>query len=67
MLGIATGNSQAAVAAVLAGNDVLCCNDFETQIPAVLQALEQGDIAPKLVDDAVERILAWKIKLKIVQ
>ncbi|MFQ7002357.1 MAG: glycoside hydrolase family 3 N-terminal domain-containing protein [Ruthenibacterium lactatiformans] len=32
----------AAVQAVLAGNDLLCCTDFEVQIPAVLAAVEQG-------------------------
>ena len=33
--------SSAAVQAVLAGNDLLCCSDYETQFPAVLAAVER--------------------------
>ena len=53
----------AAVQAVLAGNDLLCCTDFEVQIPAVLAAVEQGVVPERRVDEAVRRILTLKQKL----
>lgn len=53
----------AAVQAVLAGNDLLCCTDFEVQIPAVLAAVEQGVVPEARVDEAVRRILTLKQKL----
>ena len=61
------GEQEAAVLAVQAGNDLLCCSDFETQIPAVLEALEQGQIDMETVDAAVERILRWKIELGLME
>ena len=36
------GDDEAAVLAVQAGNDLLCCTDFQTQVPAVLAAVESG-------------------------
>ena len=53
----------AAVQAVLAGNDLLCCTDFEVQIPAVLAAVEQGVVPEARVDEAVRRVLTLKQKL----
>lgn len=55
-----TGDSQAAVLAVLAGNDMLCCTDFETQIPAVIQAVKQGVISEEQINQSVLRILSLK-------
>ena len=51
------------VQAVLAGNDLLCCTDFEVQIPAVLAAVEQGVVPETRVDEAVRRVLTLKQKL----
>lgn len=56
----------AAVQAVLAGNDLLCCTDFEVQIPAVLAAVEQGVVPETRVDEAVRRILTLKQKLGLL-
>lgn len=53
----------AAVQAVLAGNDLLCCTDFEVQIPAVLAAVEQGVVPEARIDESVRRILTLKQKL----
>ncbi len=55
-----TGDSQAAVLAVLAGNDMLCCTDFETQIPAVIEAVKQGVISEEQINQSVLRILSLK-------
>lgn len=56
---------EAAVLAVLAGNDVLISSDFMVQIPAVLDAVEDGRISEKLIDAAVLRILKVKSEMGI--
>lgn len=53
-------------AALLAGNDMLCCTDFETQIPAVLRAVEDGTISEARIDESVLRILRWKLERGII-
>lgn len=60
------GDTEAAVLAVQAGNDLLCCTDFEVQIPAVLQAVEEGKIAEEQINESVLRILELKISLGIL-
>lgn len=57
---------EAAVLAVLAGNDVLISSDFMVQIPAVLDAVEDGRISEKLIDAAVLRILKVKSEMGIL-
>ena len=61
-----TGDREAAVAAVLAGNDMLCCTDFEQQIPAVLEAVRSGMIQRQQIEQSAERVLLWKIELGIL-
>lgn len=56
----------AAVQAVLAGNDLLCCTDYEVQIPAVLDAIKQGKLTEERIDLSVMRILTWKSKLGLL-
>lgn len=58
-----TSDAQAAVQAVLAGNDLLCCTDYEVQIPAVLKAVENGVISIERIDESVLRILQLKLSL----
>lgn len=60
------GDEQAAVLAVQAGNDLLCCTDFEIQIPAVLAAVENGTIPESRIDQSVLRILEMKISLGLL-
>ena len=59
-------DGQAAVMAVQAGNDLLCCTDFETQIPAVLEAVEAGEIGEERLNESVMRILCMKLELGII-
>ena len=61
-----TGNSEAAVMAVKAGNDILCCTDFEIQYPAVLEAVQNGEIPVSQIDASVRRILKWKQNLGLI-
>lgn len=58
---------RAAVLAVKAGNDLICCKDFEEQIPAVLQAVQNGEITEERLDESVLRILNLKINLGLLE
>lgn len=61
------GEEEAAVLAVLAGNDMLCCTNFDKQIPAVLNAISEGRIAQEQIGASVLRILSWKLELGIIE
>ena len=62
-----TVKEAAAVAAVLAGNDMLCCTDFTVQIPAVIEAVKDGRIPEERIDVSVLRILKWKAELGLLE
>ena len=57
---------QAAVSAVLAGNDLICCTEFELQVPAVIEAVSNGTISESRIDESVMRVLLWKMDLGII-
>lgn len=59
-------NDEAAILAVQAGNDLLCCTDFEVQIPAVINAVKDGKISEERINESVLRILNLKINLGIL-
>ncbi len=61
------GVNEAAVAAVLAGNDLLCCTDFQVQIPEVVKAVKNGIISEEQINASVLRILKWKSAIGILQ
>ena len=52
--------------AVMAGNDLLCCTDYETQYPAVLQAVKDGKITEERINESVLRILQTKIDMGVI-
>lgn len=54
------GASEAAVLAVLAGNDLLCSTEYQVQYEAVLEAVQSGRISQEMLDQAVLRVLRWK-------
>ena len=60
------GDAEIAVRAVQAGNDMLCCTDFEVQVPAVIQAVKNGEITEERLNESVLRILKMKINLGII-
>lgn len=64
-IGLYTDKESAAVQAVIAGNDLLCCTDFTEQIPAVIKAVKDGTISKERIDESVKRILEYKIELGI--
>ena len=60
------GAGEAAVLAVLAGNDLLCSTEYVTQYNAVLAATQEGRIPMERIEEAVYRVLAWKIELGLL-
>ena len=56
----------AAVAAIQAGNDLLLCSDFETQITAVLDALADGTLTEEQIDEHALRVLTMKEHLGLL-
>ena len=57
---------EAAVLAVLAGNDMLISSDLPTQYQAVLEATQSQQIPQTLLDQSVTRILVWKLQLGLL-
>lgn len=62
----AYGAGEAAVLAVLAGNDLLCSTEYAVQYEAVLDAVLTGRIDYYTLTDAVRRILHWKQDLGLI-
>ncbi len=54
------------VAAFKAGNDFLCCGDIDAEYPALLTAVQNGEITTARLDESVRRILIWKRNLAIL-
>lgn len=55
-----TGGEEAAVMAVQAGNDLICCTDYKTQYAAVLKAVRDGRISEARINESALRILRYK-------
>ena len=62
---IGYGAGDAAVLAVLAGNDLLCSTEYKTQYQAVLDAAQSGRIPQERINESVMRILRWKMDMGI--
>lgn len=62
----AYGAEEAAVLAVLAGNDLLCSTEYQTQYAAVLEAVQTGRISTEQLDASVMRVLEWKKGLGLI-
>jgi len=55
-----------AVLALLAGNDMLCTTDYSAQIPAVIAAVQSGELDEALIDTACLRVLRAKCDLGLL-
>ena len=60
------GAGEAAVLAVLAGNDILCCTAYEAQYEAILAAVQEGRIPFDTLKSAVRNVLEWKMQLGLI-
>ena len=49
-----------AVMASEAGNDLMITSDYRTQIPKVIEAVENGTLSEETIDVACHRVLTWK-------
>ena len=54
------------VQAILAGNDMVCCSNFEESTAAVVAAVKNGTLTEERIDESVIRILKWKIDLGLI-
>ena len=68
MQGIAkfTDGSNAAVLAVKAGNDMIICEDYNTTVDAIVDAVNNGEITIEQIDASVKRVLKWKSNLGLL-
>jgi len=55
-----------AVLALKAGNDMVLTSDYRTQIPLVIDAVNSGDLAQRVIDTACTRVLVWKMSLDLL-
>lgn len=62
----AYGAGEAAVLAVLAGNDLLCSTEYVVQYEAVLAAVLEGRISFDTLNNAVCHVLRWKMELGLL-
>ena len=53
--------------ALQAGNDLVVTTDYRTQIPRVIQAVKDGELAESIVDDACLRVLRWELELGLLE
>lgn len=60
-------NGEAAVQAVLAGNDMIISSNFKEQKQEILNAGNLGRISEAQIDEAIKRILSWKYMYRIIQ
>lgn len=60
------GAGEAAVMAVLAGNDLLCVTDYQVQYEALVDAVLTGRIPFETLETAVKRVLKWKQQLGLI-
>jgi len=62
-----TGQNQAALRALQAGNDLVMTSQYEKQIPYIIQAINDGNLSMERVNQSVYRILAMKYDLNLLK
>ena len=60
------GDGAVAVMALQAGNDLVITSDHRAQIPAVIAAVEKGQLSMETIDTACRRVLRWKAALGLL-
>ncbi len=61
-----TDGENAAVCAVVAGNDMIICEDYRSAVNAIVKAVNDGEISVEQIDNSVNRILEWKKSLGLI-
>ena len=65
-VGAYAGDGAVAVMALQAGNDMVVTTDYRSQIPKVLEAVENGSLEETVIDAACRRVLRWKQALGLL-
>ena len=65
-VGAHAGDGAVAVMALQAGNDMVVTTDYRSQIPKVLEAVENGSLEEAAIDAACRRVLRWKQALGLL-
>ena len=60
-------SGEAAVLAILAGNDMLITTWSDSRYQAVLDAVDQGRISPERIRESAVRILQWKLDIGLIK
>ena len=55
-----------AVMALEAGNDLVITTDYRTQIPKVIEEVENGALNASVIENACRRVLTWKQELGLI-
>lgn len=61
------GENAAAVTALKAGADLLCCTDYAAAAEALTAAVVSGEIPAERIDEAVTRVLILKLNYGIIE
>ena len=61
------GENAAAVTALKAGADILCCTDYASAAEALTAAVESGEIPEERINEAVTRVLLLKLTYGIIE
>ena len=61
------GDGAVAVMSLEAGNDLVLTTDYRTQIPKVMEAVENGTLDKAVIDTACRRVLRWKQALGLLE
>ena len=61
------GQVPPAVEALNAGNDLLLVTDLPGNVAALLEGVRQGQVSQQRLDQAVLRVLEWKIALGLLE
>lgn len=69
MAGLAdfTSQEEAALLALIAGNDLILSSSYQKQIPVIKEAILTGEYTEDDLEQSVLRILKWKYKLGIIK
>lgn len=65
-IGQYTGGRNAAVQALLAGNDMILCANYKAASAAIFEAIEKGVITKEQIDASALRVLRWKRSLGLI-
>lgn len=69
MAGLAafTSQEEAGLQALQAGNDLILSSSYGSQIPYILQAIQEGKYSEDQLNQSVERVLNWKAELGLLK